>query len=397
MSSASPLSSPTTQPSRIEDFSPGRMELHPKHESFLPNPINKNWTTDDPELHALLDQANRKLGELNASTRLIPEADFFIRMHQAKEALASCSLDGINLTLAETLSGTPETNPSSKGAWIKVRNLIAAQEHSIYSLEKTPLSSLLLKETQAILQGHLPEEKRGKIRSDGTLRHTSSRHLAYTPPHFEQLAQLLGDLKNFIHNPQVQTPHILRAGITFYQFETIKPFPSGNRRLARLLIPLYFAHAKILEKPALFFSDFLDRHRSEYEERLHNARENNDLLGWLKFFTHGINQSANIALETLDHARHLRADIERRLLPQFSPRRREKALKLMLLIYEQPVVNIKLVSKVLEAQVNTATQLIEDFVEMGILTELTGYRRNKLFIFEQYITLFESHNVLVAN
>ena len=69
----------------------------------------------------------------------------------------------------------------------------------------------------------------------------------------------------------------------------------------------------------------------------------------------------------------------------------------MLLIYEQPVVNIKLVSKVLEAQVNTATQLIEDFVEMGILTELTGYRRNKLFIFEQYITLFESHNVLVAN
>lgn len=382
------------QTRQIEEFTAGHRQFHSKQETFSPTLINLEWTTDSIELHGILDQANRNLGKLDTLCKLLPEAHFFTQMSLAKEALASCSLDGTNLSLTEALSDSPESNPTRKATWLKTRNAIAAQQHAFYSLEKSPLSSRLLKETHAILDAHKDEKSRGTYRNEENTPPAANAGLDQPLPHFEQLARLLGDMKNYIHNPDIRTPHIIKAGIIHYQFETIAPFASGNRRLSRLLVLLYFVGAGVLAKPSLFFSEFIDNHRSEYEETIAAVRDKNALLSWLTFFARGIDESTRRSIATLEQAHALRLEIERRVLPNFSPRRREKALKLMLLMYEQPVVNIKLVSKVLEAQVNTATHLIEDFVKHGILSELTGYRRNRLFIFEKFVSIYEPSNVL---
>jgi Fic family protein len=215
------------------------------------------------------------------------------------------------------------------------------------------------------------------------------KNAVFVPPHHEHLVDLMGDLENFIHNDEIHVPHLIRVGILHYQFETIHPFLDGNGRLGRLLIALYLASFNLLQKPALYLSDYFERNRLDYYDHLTFARTRNDMSAWLRFYLIGVQDTAERSIGVFKAILELKERIEREIMPQFHVRRQANAQTLMSSLYQRPVVNIKGVKGLLNVQTNTASSLIGDFEKYGILKEMTGFKRNRTFVFSEYVQLFK--------
>ncbi len=374
----------------IQEFESGAYEKQYQYESFLPTPINIEWQLSDPETVTLLEESNRLLGELNAFSQLIPDVDFFIRMHITKEATTSSRIEGTQTNMEEALVGEQDIDPEKRDDWTEVQNYIRSINYAIERLETIPLSNRLLKETHEILL----EGARGKHKQPGELRSSqnwigmSLKHATFIPPHHTHLPDLMSDLEKFMHNEHIYVPHLIKIAILHYQFETIHPFLDGNGRLGRLMIVLYMVNFGLLKKPALYLSDFFDRNKSEYYDHLMAVRTKSSMTEWLRFFMFGVRETAQKSIEVFKEILILKERIEREQMPLFHLRRQKNAQELMRFLYEIPVVSIKDVAKFLSIQSNTANRLISDFVDMGILRELTGQKRNRLFIFNEYAALF---------
>ncbi len=376
---------------KISEYISGKYEQQYEYKSFLPERINHVWHVDEPELVTLLDAANRLLGELNAFSQLVPDVDFFIKMHITKEATTSSRIEGTRTNMEEALVDVQDVDPERRDDWEEVQNYIKAVNFSIERLQTLPLSNRLLRETHKVLmQGVRGEQKLpGEFRRSQNWLGASLKNAIFVPPHHEHLADLMTDLENFIHNDEFHVPHLIRVGILHYQFETIHPFLDGNGRLGRLLIALYLANFNLLHKPALYLSDYFERNRLDYYDHLTIARTKNDIAVWLRFFLIGVQETAERSIGVFKAILELKERIEREVMPQFHARRTANAQKLMNMLYQRPVVNIKAVKALLEVQTNTASSLIGDFENFGILEEMTGYKRNRTFIFSEYMQIFK--------
>ena len=376
---------------KISDFQAGKLEQQYQYKSFMPKLINHGWHVNEPELATLLDEANRLLGELNAFSQLVPDVDFFIRMHITKEATTSSRIEGTRTNIEEVLVNAHDVAPERRDDWQEVQNYVEAINYSTNRLQTLPLSNRLLKETHRILmQGVRGEHKQsGEFRTSQNWIGASLKHATYVPPHHDHIHELMGDLESFIHNEEIHVPHLIKAGILHYQFETIHPFLDGNGRLGRLLIALYLANHNLLIKPALYLSDFFERNKGDYYNHLTGVRKNNNMSMWLRFFLFGVQETAQRSAGVFKAIMALKESIEREIMPQFHTRRQQNALTLMQTLYQHPVVNIKQVREILNVQTNTASSLVNDFVEHGILREMTGHKRNRLFIFAEYVQFFK--------
>lgn len=376
---------------KISKYISGKYEQQYEYKSFLPEPINHAWHVDEPELVTLLDDANRLLGELNAFSQLVPDVDFFIKMHITKEATTSSRIEGTRTNMEEALVDVQDVNPERRDDWEEVQNYIKAVNFSIERLQSLPLSIRLLRETHKVLmQGVRGEQKLpGEFRKSQNWLGVSLKNAVFIPPHHEHLTDLMGDLENFIHNDEIHVPHLIRVGILHYQFETIHPFLDGNGRLGRLLIALYLASFNLLQKPALYLSDYFERNRLDYYDHLTVARTKNDMSAWLRFFLIGVQDTAERSIGVFKAILVLKEQIEREIMPQFHSRRQANAQSLMKSLYQRPVVNIKGVKALLNVQTNTASSLIGDFEKFGVLEEMTGYKRNRTFVFFNYVQLFK--------
>jgi Fic family protein len=356
----------------------------------LPEPINLEWQISTPEIITLLDEASRLLGELNAFSQLIPDVDFFIKMHITKEATTSSRIEGTRTNIEEALVDEQDIDPEKRDDWQEVQNYIQALNSAISQLQTLPLSSRLIKDTHRILL----QSVRGRHKQPGEFRTSqnwigmSLKNATFVPPHHEHVPELMSDLEKFMHNEEIHVPHLVKIGIIHYQFETIHPFLDGNGRLGRLLIVLYLVSFGLLAKPALYLSDFFERYKGDYYDHLTAVRTNHNLLGWLTFFLYGVRETASQSIQVFKEIITLKERIEREVLPHFHVRRQKKAQALIRHLYENPVVSIKQVTALLNAQPNTASKLISDFCEHAILRELTGQKRNRLFIFSDYVRLF---------
>lgn len=374
----------------INDFKAGAYEQQYGYRSFLPTSIDLEWTLSDPQTVTLLEEANRLLGELNAFSQLIPDVDFFIRMHITKEATTSSRIEGTQTNMEEALVDKRDLDPEKRDDWQEVQNYIQAINVAIKRLTDVPLSNRLLCETHAILLHSV----RGKHKQPGDFRTSqnwigfSLKEAAFIPPHHSRVPELMGDLEKFMHNDQIHVPHLIKIALIHYQFETIHPFLDGNGRLGRLLIVLYLVSFRLLHKPALYLSDFFERHKAEYYDHLMAVRTSHKLEPWLRFFLIGIRETAGLSIEVFKNILKLKERIEREHMPTFHVRRQNNAQALMHFLYETPIVGIKAVVDLIQAQTNTAAALIDDFVKLGILRELTGQKRNRMFIFEDYVRLF---------
>jgi len=380
----------------IRNYKAGTYKQQYQYKSFLPELINHAWEIADGEVLRLLSDADRALGELNAFSQLVPNVDFFIRMHITKEATQSSRIEGTRTNMEEALLDEHDIEPEKHDDWVEVQNYIRAINCAIEQLQRLPLSNRLLKETHHTLM----QVVRGEMKQPGEFRVSqnwigvSLKNAVFIPPHQNDVEGLMSDLEKFIHNEESHVPHLIKIAIAHYQFETIHPFLDGNGRLGRLMIALYFASFGLLHKPALYLSDYFERNKTEYVDRLMAVREANKMKEWLVFFLYGVRETAMDSIQVFKDILSMKERLEREVIPRFSTRRQENAQTLMQYLYQTPLVNIKLVSELLGITINTAAAMVDDFVKYGILKELTGKRRNRTFWFAQYIIIFSNQRNL---
>ena len=356
---------------------------------FLPSSIPNTLSFSDPTINRLLEEATHSLGELNAYARFVPDIDFFIRMHEVREATASSKIEGTQTNMDEALMREEDISPERRDDWHEVQNYIKAMKFSVDSLDKLPIITRLLNETHAILlQG-----VRGSGKQPGTIRKSQNwiggatlKDARFIPPHPQHIQELLADLERFINTDDFTMPLLLKAGIAHYQFETIHPYLDGNGRLGRLLIILYLIQQKMLEKPILYLSTFFEKHRQEYYDALSRVRTHNDMEHWVKFFLVGVKQTAETATDTLQDIMRLRDKDAARILKL--GRRAPRANALMKYLYKDPLVSVAEVAFILGVSNQAANSLVAELEKIGILHEITGFSRNRLFAYKDYMRLF---------
>jgi Fic family protein len=377
---------------QLEEFEAGMLIQQPTgYKAFIPNTINEIYTWQTPEINVLLEKATLQLGALNSFSQFVPDIARFIRMHVVKEATQSSSIEGTQTNVEEALVGRSEIDPERRDDWQEVSNYIEAMNHAISRLETLPLSSRLLKETHKIL---LQQNVRGEHKLPGQFRASqnwiggaSINDAVFVPPPHHEVDRLMGDLENFIHNDGIEVPHLIRIAIAHYQFETIHPFLDGNGKIGRLMITLYLIGNKIIERPLLYPSDFFEKHKGLYYDNLMGVRRNNNLVQWIKFFLEAVNQTCQVAAQSLQRIMQLRHDCEGVRIIGLG-KRVPKAKKLLDHLFTQPIVTAKEVSDALQLSQVSSYKLIADFIHTGILKEVTGYKRNRYFHFQEYIDIF---------
>lgn len=373
----------------IKDFTSGKYLKQKGYSSFSPEEINHSWIISSPEVNNLLAQANRLIGELNAFSQIIPDVDFFIAMHILKEATTSSRIEGTKTNMEEALVREEDINPEKRDDWAEVHNYIKAINKSIKDLENLPISTRLIKKTHKILLSGV----RGKHKLPGEFRKSQNwigatlMDATYIPPVHTEVNSLMSDLEKFINENDYQVPDLIKIAIVHYQFETIHPFLDGNGRLGRLLITLYLVSNDILKKPSLYLSDFFERNKDHYYFNLTGVRMSNNLTQWIKFFLVGVIETSKASIQVFKNILELKEKIESDLLPGLGSRI-ENGQKLIRHLYQLPIIDTKEVSSILQISISTANRLINEFIKLGILTEMTGYKRNRKFMFKEYFEIF---------
>lgn len=373
----------------ISSFESGKLVQRLAYKSFEPTLINMPWHLDSDEVALLLSQADQKLGELNAFSQLIPNVDFFIKMHVLKEGTKSSRIEGTQTNIDEALQKEEYIQPEKKDDWQEVQNYVQAMNTAIADLDKMPLSNRLLKKThKIILQG-----VRGKHKQPGDFRISqnwiggnSLADAKFIPPHQDGLLDYMSDLELFIHNENTHLPHLIKIAILHYQFETIHPFLDGNGRIGRLLITLYLVSTGLLVKPTLYLSDFFEKNKEHYYDNLTVVRTKNDLIQWLKFFLEGIRVTAENSIQTFKEIIALRASIETKIMTL--GKKQILAKNVLQYLYSQPITDMQSIATATNVSLTSISRLLNDFVKLGILVELTGFKRNRIFAFEQYVKLY---------
>ena len=374
---------------KFENFKSGRWHPRYQYKSFEPEPVNHDWTWDDPNVNVLLESANRALGELNAFSLIVPDIDLFIEMHIVKEAQKSSRIEGTQTGVNEALLPEDHIRPEARDDWREVRNYIAAINDAVTSLDTLPLSNRLLRDAHATLMRGVRGEHKlpGEFRtSQNWIGGSSLVDAAFIPPHHESVAALMGELEQFWHNEEIAVPHLIRAAISHYQFETIHPFLDGNGRIGRLFIPLYFISNGLLAKPSLYLSDFFERNRASYYDALMRVRVANDLNHWVRFFLKGVAETAGKGRDVFRQILELRNRSEKQIASL--GRRAPNARAALQVLYQHPAIAAAELEEGIGVSKPTAHALVNDLERLGLLQEVTGQMRDRLYIFKPYLDLF---------
>lgn len=343
----------------------------------------------DSKMLGLLSQADIALGRLDGVVKVIPDPDFFVGMYVRQEAVLSSQIEGTQSTLEDLLEVELEPDVGGRhGDVADIVNYVSAMSYGLKRLEELPLSLRLIREIHA----ELLQDGRGSHATPGAFRRTQNwigpagapiQQATFVPPPVAEMTTALGDFETYLHSDQ-QSPLLIRAALAHAQFETIHPFLDGNGRVGRLLITFLLVHGGALRAPLLYLSHYFKLHRAEYYDRLMAVRLRGDWEGWLRFFLLGVAKTAAQAADTAEHIFELR-ERSRTLVMDAGP----NGLRLLSMLFKHPLVNVNSVHRDLDVSFPTANRLVARFEELGLLREVTGQRRSRLFRYEPYLQLFE--------
>ena len=356
--------------------------------AYLPPPLPPDPQVDLGPFYGRIEAANRALGHLDGVTSILPDTPLFLYMYVRKEALLSSQIEGTQSSLSDLLLYESDATPNVPLDDVReVSSYIAAMEMGIGRLKDgVPISSRLLREIHATLL----RTGRGSRRDPGEFRRsqnwiggTRPGNAVYVPPPPPRVADAMSDLERFIHDRNKPLPLLVRAAFAHVQFESIHPFLDGNGRLGRLLITLMLCDEGALREPLLYLSLYLKTHRQTYYDLLQRVRSNGDWERWLDFFLEGVEttsgQAAEAARATLALFETDRKAIEALGRPAGS------ALRVHQYMQTNPVVSVPRTVKALPLSPPTVRKSIGHLVDLGILSEITGKRRDRIFLYHKYI------------
>ena len=368
----------------------GRFIRQPQgYRAFIPAELPPDPPVDVSRVASMLSTADQQIGRLDGVTRTLPNPNLFVAMYVRREAVLSSQIEGTQSSLDDVLSYQLDAKTAGLPRDVaEVVNHVAAMNHGLARLESLPLSLRLIREIHEVLMSGV----RGSEKTPGEFRRSQNwigrpgatlSEATFVPPPPHELDRLMGNLELFLHG-SADLPRLVHAAIAHAQFETIHPFLDGNGRVGRLLITFLLVHGGVLEKPLLYLSHFLRRHRTEYYDRLTAVRQG-DWESWLGFFLRGVAETSDEATKTAGAILMLREDHRQRVAAVAGA----TGLRLLDRLFEQPIVNVAWVRNELDVSWPTANRLVGQLVEHRLLAETTGHRRNRLFRYEPYLALFE--------
>jgi Fic family protein len=362
------------------------------YRAFIPAPLPPTPPVEvDAALLALLSRADQALGRLDGVAQTMPNADLFVAMYVRQEAVLSSQIEGTQSTLDDVLAFELDARPNDLPPDVgEVVNYVRAMNYGLERLAALPLSLRLIREIhRELLQG-----VRGVERSPGEFRTAQNwigaaraplAQAIFVPPPPAEMQAALDNFEKFLHGDG-DLPALIHCGLAHAQFETIHPFLDGNGRVGRLLISFLLVHRGVLQRPLLYLSHFLKRHRAEYYDRLMAVRETGDWEGWLRFFLRGVAETAEAATAT---ARAIVALRERHRALVQERGAGLSGLRLLDALFERPLVNVNLAAERVGVTFTTASKLVEQFVGLGLLEEITGGQRRRIYRYTPYLALFE--------
>ncbi|MCK4419575.1 Fic family protein [Candidatus Aerophobetes bacterium] len=363
------------------------------YKTFIPKPLPPDPPLSmDEELIDLLSKAARAIGRLDGITEVLPNPDLFIAMYVRKEAVISSQIEGTQSSLIDILeyeiTGEKRRFPSDIG---EVINYIDAMNYGLERVKSLPLSLRLIREIHSrLLAGVRGQERRpGEFRSSqnwigapGCTLKTAD----FVPPPPQEMITAMGELEKFLYDESPR-PTLITCGLVHCQFETIHPFLDGNGRIGRLLITFLLCQRGVLSRSLLYLSHYFKRYRREYYDCLMSVREKGDWEGWVKFFLKGIWEVSKEAVETSRYIISLESEHTRLIQERV---RSGQAVNLLELLFRYPIISIPEVKDRLQIAFGTANRLINEFVRLGILKEITARERNRLFAYTKYLDLLRS-------
>lgn len=360
--------------------------------AFIPEPLPPRALKIDSKLQALLSRADLAVGRLDGVIEVIPNPDRFVYMYVRREAVLSSQIEGTQASLMDVLEYEAQEDQTPAGVDVReIVNYIEAMSHGLARLSDLPISRRLICEVHeklmADVRGGEPQKTPGEFRrSQNWIGGASPSTARFVPPPAEQVPAAFSNLESFLHD-DAPMPSLIKAGIAHAQFETIHPFVDGNGRTGRLLITFWLVEQQILRKPLLYPSLFFKEHKEEYGERLQAIRDRGAWEEWLEFFLDGVAQIADEAYRTALAIFALR-ERDRQKISDTMGRRAASAMLLLDELLKLPIMRTRTVQRTINVSQPTATALLESLVEIGLLREVTGRKRYRLYRYEEYLDLF---------
>ncbi len=376
-----------------EPRGPGRAGRYVRQQTgyaaYIPAALPPRPPIDLATLAPILSAADQAIGRLDGVSRTLPNPDLFVAMYVRREAVLSSQIEGTQSSLDDVLAYELDAGATRLPLDVEaVFNHVAAMNYGLERLVTLPLSLRLIREIHERLMAGV----RGAEKSPGEFRRSQNwigppgatlQDASFVPPPPREMLESLGNLELFLHEPG-RLPALVHAGVAHAQFETIHPFLDGNGRVGRLLITFLLVHGGVIGRPLLYLSHYLKRHRTEYYDRLTSIRQDGDWEGWIAFFLQGVAATAEEATRTAAAILELR-ERDREAVGALGA----SAFRLLDLLYDRPLVNVNSVATALNVSWPTADKLIRRFEDQGILQEITGQRRNRVFRYGPYLALFQ--------
>lgn len=363
------------------------------YDAFIPKALPPSPPLNiDSKMVELLSKADTAIGRLSGISEALPNPDLFVAMYVRKEAVLSSQIEGTEASLEDVLEYESENKPKFLANDVaEVVNYVRAMNYGLKRINELPLSLRLIKE----LHFKLLRSVRGQEKTPGEFRKTQNwighkgcalSTARFVPPPPYEMMLAMGDLEKYMHS-KLTYPLLIECGLIHFQFETIHPFLDGNGRIGRLLITFFLCHKELLKKPLLYLSHYFKQNRMEYYGLLSAAREKGDFESWIKFFLQGVIYTAEEAAQTA----HKIIDLQNKDRAKIIKVHKEtsRAAFFHEKLFERPIISIKDIVKIMDVTFPTANDICKKLIDTGILKEITGKFRGRIFSYKNYLDVLK--------
>lgn len=379
-------------PENFQNSTAGQVIRHTKgYWAFIPAPLPPvlNWPLP---LVSILSEAERNLSKLASLAGVLPTPHLLVQPFMRREAVISSRIEGTRASLSDLYTYETQLSFLEPATDVQeVHNYVEALDYGLERLKTLPVSLRLIREIHARLMADV----RGKYLTPGEFRLSQNwigpagctlENAPYVPPPVDEMLQALDQFEKFIHAPS-DLPPLARAGLVHYQFEAIHPFLDGNGRVGRLLVILLLCEWGLLPQPLLYLSAYFNANRQEYYDRLLRVSQRGDWDGWLHFFLSGVSTQSIDAVKRIGRLQDLRSAYQSRLqLLRASGR----LLQTLDVLFARPIVSVRQVEVALQISYKSAQRYVEKLAEMGLLREITGQARNRLYCADEILRAIDA-------